>query len=208
MLFLSIYNRGEKVYNRRMNTLEKQVAMQAIADRIIEQNVTPELAQQAIQLVIGDGNLDADIVFIGEAPGKTEDELGLPFMGAAGKLLNEMLEANEMIRSDVYITNVVKYRPPKNRDPSKAEKAEFLPYLLEQIDVIQPKVIMTLGRHSLEHFLPGAVIGDVHGQIFDVTVGGRDLKLAPLYHPSAAMYNGKLRPTLFEDFSRVSLMLK
>lgn len=195
------------MYNKRVNTSEKQAAMQDIAARIVEQNVTPELANQPARLVIGDGNIDADIVFIGEAPGKKEDELGLPFMGAAGRLLNEMLEANDMVRSDVYITNVVKYRPPKNRDPSKAEKAEFLPYLLEQIDVIQPKVIMTLGRHSLEHFLPDAGIGDVHGQVFDVTVGGRELKLAPLYHPSAAMYNGKLRPVLFEDFERVARML-
>lgn len=179
-----------------------------IASEIISQNICPELAASATQLVMGDGNPQADIVFIGEAPGKKEDETGLPFMGAAGRFLNTMLEENGMQRSDVYITNIVKYRPPNNRDPKPTEKAEFLPYLLQQIDIIQPKVIITLGRHSMESFLPGAKIGEVHGIPHPIEVDGRKLLLIPLFHPAAALYNGSLRQTLIDDFATVSKLIK
>ena len=144
--------------------INKQVLLEQIKADIIEYNVCPNLAREATNLVMGDGNIDADIVIIGEAPGKNEDISGLPFMGAAGKFLNEMLDSVGIVRSDVFITNIVKYRPPKNRDPSKQEKAEFWPYLLRQLDVIQPKVVVTLGRHSMGYFLPQANIGEVHGQ--------------------------------------------
>jgi DNA polymerase len=147
----------------------KQQQLEQLKAEIIQNDVCPDLAAQATQLVMGDGNLDAEIVFIGEAPGKKEDESGLPFVGASGKFLNEMLAAAGLERRDVYITNVVKYRPPKNRDPSKAEKQAFLPYLLRQLEIIGPKVVITLGRHSMEYFLPGAIIGTVHGQPHQVT---------------------------------------
>lgn len=183
--------------------MSKQADMDALTADIIQNNITPELAAQAIQLVIGDGNLDADIVFIGEAPGKKEDEQGIPFIGAAGKFLNVMLEAADMTRSDVYITNIVKYRPPNNRDPSPAEKAAFWPYLVRQLLIIKPKVVITLGRHSMEYFLPGSIIGDVHGQPQQVKVGDINMMIIPLYHPAAALYNGSLRQTLIDDFIRV-----
>ena len=187
-----------------MSHNEKAHAMRALEEEIIAKNITPELAEQATRLVIGDGDLNAEIAIIGEAPGKKEDEQGLPFVGASGQFLNSMLESAGMEREDVYITNIVKYRPPNNRDPSKQEKAAFLPYLLRQLDIIQPKVVITLGRHSMEYFLPGAIIGDIHGQVQQVSIEGRDLQVAPLYHPAAALYNGSLRQTLVDDFLSVA----
>src|ERR1700733_14789664 len=134
--------------------MSKQIELEAIKKDILKDKVCPELAASATQLVFGDGNLDAEIVFIGEAPGKNEDEQGLPFVGAAGKFLNEMLAAAGLERRDVYITNIVKYRPPNNRDPLPEEKKAFWPYLLKQLQIIEPKVVITLGRHSMEYFLP------------------------------------------------------
>lgn len=182
---------------------KKQDQLNLLRADILAKNICPELAEQATQLVMGDGNLDADIVFIGEAPGKKEDESGLPFVGASGKFLNEMLAQAGLERGDVYITNVVKYRPPKNRDPKPAEKQAFMPYLLKQLEIIQPKVVITLGRHSMEYFLPGAKIGEVHGQPHTVQIDNDEFMIIPLYHPAAALYNGSLRATLIEDFLRV-----
>ncbi|RYF27732.1 MAG: uracil-DNA glycosylase [Chloroflexi bacterium] len=115
--------------------MNKKALMQQLADDITTKNICPDLAESATNLVVGDGNLDAEIVFIGEAPGKNEDEQGLPFVGAAGKFLNEMLAQAGMDRGDVYITNIVKYRPPDNRDPLPDEKKAFWPYLLKQLQV-------------------------------------------------------------------------
>ena len=187
---------------------EKAHAMRALEEEIIAKNITPELAEQAIQLVIGDGNLDADIVFIGEAPGKKEDEQGIPFIGAAGKFLNVMFEEAGMVRSDVYITNIVKYRPPNNRDPSPDEKAAFWPYLLRQLQIINPKVVITLGRHSMEYFLPGEKIGEVHGQPKRIAFGDHKIVIMPLFHPAAALYNGSLRQTLMDDFLKVPTVIE
>lgn len=149
---------------------------------------------------MGDGNLNAKIVFIGEAPGKKEDELGKPFVGASGTFLGEMLESIGLAREDVYITNIVKYRPPENRDPRPAEKLEMWPYLAEQLQVLAPQVIVTLGRHSMEFFLPGVRISDVHGQPQQVVLDGSDYVVIPLFHPAYALYNGKVRATLKQDF--------
>lgn len=156
---------------------------------------------------MGDGSFDAKIVFIGEAPGKKEDETCLPFVGAAGKFLNEMLGTIGLDRNDVYITNIVKYRPPDNRDPLPAEKEAFWPYLLKQLQIIKPKVIVTLGRHSMEYFLPGVKISDVHGQPQEVQLGDDKLVVLPLYHPAAALYNGGLRQTLLEDFKHLPKLI-
>lgn len=188
--------------------MNKQAEIDTLAARILENNVCPELAKTATQLVMGDGNPDADIVFIGEAPGKNEDEQGKPFVGAAGKFLNEMLAAAGMERSDVYITNIVKYRPPNNRDPLPEEKAAFLPYLLKQLEIIDPKAIVTLGRHSMEYFLPEARISQIHGHAARKKVVYHDKTehewlIVPLYHPAAALYNGSMRQTLIDDFVRV-----
>lgn len=142
----------------------KQVQLNQIKTDILANNVCPTLAESATNLVMGDGHPDADIVFIGEAPGKNEDEQGLPFVGAAGKFLNEMLASINLDRRDIYITNIVKYRPPNNRDPEPEEKRAFWPYLVRQLEVIKPKIVVTLGRHSMEYFLPGMKISQIHGQ--------------------------------------------
>lgn len=193
--------------------MTQQEQLDQLVSTIVEAKVCPELAQQATQLVMGDGNPNADIVFIGEAPGKNEDEQGLPFVGAAGKFLNEMLAAAGMDRSDVYITNIVKYRPPNNRDPSPEEKQAFWPYLARQLEIIDPKAIVTLGRHSMEFFLPDAHISQIHGHAVKKKVKYHDKKehewlIVPLYHPAAALYNGSLRQTLIDDFLNVPEMIK
>ncbi len=188
--------------------MSKQSQLDQIAADIREKNVCPDLANTATNLVMGDGNLDSDIVFIGEAPGKNEDLQGLPFVGAAGKFLNEMLAAAGMERKDVYITNIVKYRPPNNRDPLPGEKAAFLPYLLKQIEIIQPKIVITLGRHSMEYFLPGMKIGQIHGQPTRIQIGDQKMVIMPLFHPAAALYNGSLRQTLIDDFLKVPTVIE
>jgi DNA polymerase len=153
---------------------------------------------------MGDGSPNAEILFIGEAPGKNEDEQGLPFVGAAGKFLGEMLKSIGMERQDVYISNIVKYRPPDNRDPLPAEKEAFWPYLLRQIKVINPKLVVTLGRHSMEYFLPNCRISQVHGQ----PKRRGDLVIMPLFHPAAALYNSSMRETLLEDFAKIPKTLE
>ncbi len=183
--------------------MDNKTLLQQIADDIIDSNVCPELREGATQLVFADGNPNADIVFIGEAPGKNEDEQGLPFVGAAGKFLNEMLATIGLKREDVYITNIVKYRPPNNRDPEPKEKKAFWPYLVRQLDVIAPKLVVTLGRHSMEYFLPSQKISAIHGEPKRIQFGERKQVVMPLFHPAAALYNGGLRQTLLDDFSRI-----
>jgi uracil-DNA glycosylase family 4 len=184
-------------------TNKKQVLLEQIKADILKNNICPDLAREATNLVMGDGNIDADIVLIGEAPGKNEDEQGLPFVGAAGKFLNTMLDSAGISRSDVYITNIVKYRPPNNRDPEPDEKAAFWPYLVRQLDVIKPKVVVTLGRHSMEYFLPDRKISEIHGQPKRIPFGESKIVVVPLYHPAAALYNGGMRATLVEDFNKL-----
>jgi uracil-DNA glycosylase len=190
----------------------KQALLDQIAADIIQDNVCQDLAKQATQLVIGDGDPDADIVFIGEAPGKQEDEQGLPFVGASGKFLSEMLSTIHLTRSQVYITNIVKYRPPQNRDPLPEEKKAFLPFLIRQIDVIQPKLIVTLGRHSGMQFLPDLIISKDHGQPKRIALrmeqGSIKTVILPLYHPAAALYNGSQRQVLMDDFQLIPEILK
>jgi DNA polymerase len=191
--------------------MTKTVRLEQIKADILKQNICPNLAKTAKQLVFGHGNPDADIFFIGEAPGKKEDESGQPFVGAAGNFLNTMLASIHLERSDTYITNIVKYRPPDNRDPSSEEKAAFLPFLFAQLDVINPKVIITLGRHSTACFIPDQQISDIHGQPIrvNITVSGttRTWTILPLYHPAAALYNGGLRSTLLEDFQKIPSLI-
>lgn len=182
---------------------KKEALLEQIKADIIANNVCLDLAKQAKNLVMGDGNLDAEAVFIGEAPGKNEDEQGLPFVGAAGKFLNEMLENAGLTRSDVYITNIVKYRPPNNRDPLPEEKKAFWPYLTRQLSIIKPKVVITLGRHSMEYFLPGQKISLIHGQPKRIAFGNGKLVVMPLYHPAAALYNNSMKQTIIEDFMKL-----
>lgn len=178
----------------------KQEALDELKMKVELSSITPELKAGATQLVFGVGNPDADIVFIGEAPGQKEDEQGEPFVGAAGKFLNEMLAAAGLNRSDVYITNIVKYRPPGNRDPLPEEKRAFWPYLMRQLELIEPKVVITLGRHSGECFVPDIRISRDHGRARRVKYHGREFLVIPLYHPAAALYNGAMRQTLIDDF--------
>jgi len=188
--------------------MSKQDDLDQIRADILEQNICPDLAAQATNLVMGDGNVDTEIVFVGEAPGKNEDEQGLPFVGAAGKFLNEMLKSAGMKREDVYITNIVKYRPPNNRDPEPEEKETFWPFLLRQLEIIQPKIIATLGRHSMEYFLPGARISEIHGQPKRINLGEQTVVILPLFHPAAALYNGAMRETLIDDFAKLPNIIK
>jgi DNA polymerase len=188
--------------------LTKQQQLDQITADIREKNVCPDLVRTATNLVMGDGSVDADIVLIGEAPGKNEDLQGLPFVGAAGKFLNEMLATVNLERKDVYITNIVKYRPPNNRDPLPDEKKAFWPFLLRQLNVIEPKIIVTLGRHSMEYFLPGMKISQIHGEPKRIQFGERKLVIVPLFHPAAALYNGSLRQTLIDDFTRLPNIVK
>jgi uracil-DNA glycosylase family 4 len=181
----------------------KQARLDAIRDSILKDKVCAKLAAGATQLVFGEGNPNAELVFIGEAPGKNEDLQGLPFVGAAGKFLNEMLASIGLARKDIYITNIVKYRPPNNRDPLPEEKLAFLPYLRSQLEVIAPKVVITLGRHSMDSLLPGLQISKAHGQ--PKRYNGQ--VYLPLFHPAAALYNGGLRETLLQDFARIPRIL-
>jgi uracil-DNA glycosylase family 4 len=186
---------------------KKETLLEQIRADIIDNNVSPDLAKTAKNLVMGDGDINADIVFIGEAPGKKEDETGLPFIGAAGKFLDEMLITAGMKRSDVYITNIVKYRPPNNRDPLTEEKKAFWPYLMRQLDIIRPKIVVTLGRHSMEYFLPDNKISTIHGKPQRIAFGQNNIVIVPLYHPAAALYNGSLRATLIEDFMKLPTII-
>lgn len=193
----------------------KQQKLDAIKQQIVDNKIAPELAAQAQHIVFGEGSPNADVVFVGEAPGRFEDEQGRPFIGASGKFLDELLGSIGMKREEVYITSILKYRPPKNRDPFPAEKQAFLPYLQAQLEVIRPKVVATLGRHGLNCFLPDLQIGTVHGQpqrytLQSATGTGADplvLVILPLFHPAAALYNRSLHQTLLDDFSTIPRIL-
>ncbi len=192
--------------------MTKQQQLEQLKKLIETNQPCKELAGQATQLVFGSGNPDAAVVFIGEAPGKREDLTGKPFVGAAGKFLDEMLASVGLNRADIYITNIVKYRPPENRDPLPEEKEEFWPYLLKQIAIIQPKIVVTLGRHSGQAFLKSLRISADHGKPHRIAVNQdgkvESLLILPLYHPAAALYNGSLRATLLEDFQSVPQLIE
>jgi DNA polymerase len=197
-----------------MTTTATQTKLSGIAKAITDDNICPELAATATQLVFGDGNPAAEIVFVGEAPGKNEDIQGRPFVGAAGRFLDEMLESIGYTREDIYITNIVKYRPPNNRDPLPEEKKAFLPYLQAQLEVIKPKIVATLGRHSTNCFLPDLQISQVHGQPKRIKLQMKDnedvlsIVILPLFHPAAALYNGGMRQTLLDDFAQIPSIFK
>ena len=154
-----------------------------------------EICEQATNLVPGEGSATALVVIVGEAPGANEDAQGRPFVGRAGALLDELLVVAGLAREDVFITNVVKARPPGNRDPRADEVAHHLPFLEAQLQVIAPRLLVPLGRHALKRFAPDARIAEVHGRVLQ-----RDGRtLFPLYHPAAALHNQRLRPTLLDD---------
>lgn len=164
------------------------------------------LAVGRLTAVPGDGNPESDILFIGEGPGQKEDETGHPFVGAAGKFLDTMLASIGKTRAQVFVTNVVKCRPPQNRDPEPDEISTCTDlFLWKQIELIAPKLICTLGRHSMGLFFPPEFkISQVHGQPKRV----KNKVVLPLYHPAAALYNGGMRETLMYDFKKIPLVLK
>lgn len=163
------------------------------------------LKSAATRLVPGEGNPNADVVFVGEAPGAEEDKQGRPFVGAAGKFLNQLIEGIGWKREDVYIANLIKHRPPSNRDPLPVEIEAYTPWLDKQIDIIQPKLIVTLGRYSMAYFLgEGLSITKIHGQ--PKRKAGR--VVMPMYHPAAALYRGDLRPVLAADFKKIPKVLE
>lgn len=162
-----------------------------------------ELHRTATNAVPGDGDPNARVMFIGEAPGWHEDKQGKPFVGASGQFLNELIESAGLKRDDVFITNIVKHRPPGNRDPLPDEIAACAGYLERQIAAIDPDVIVTLGRHSLNRYFPGERISKIHGK--PKRVGTR--LVVPMYHPAAALHNGSLRSTIEDDFKRLPKFL-
>ncbi len=155
--------------------------------------------------VLGEGNEHAKIIFIGEAPGEQENRLGRPFVGPAGKFLDELLASIGLKREDVYISNVVKYRPPANRDPTDEEKAQCMPWLQLEIALIKPAVIVPLGRHALGHFFPKLSISVAHGKPQKLSDA---VTVFPIYHPAAALHNGNLRQSLLDDFKALDNFLQ
>jgi len=197
-----------------MTTEEKQKALERLNTEWGEKDLP--LKAVATQAVPGEGNPDTDIVFVGEGPGKAEDEQGRPFVGAAGKFLSELLASIGLSREDVYIANMIKHRPPNNRDPLPDELAAYSPWLDEQIAIIQPKLIVTLGRYSMAHFLgdPTSLklrgasalsISKIHGQ---PKRNKKGQVIMPMFHPAAALYRGDLRPVLMADFAKLPKVLK
>lgn len=159
-------------------------------------------------VVFGDGNPDAEIMFIGEAAGYHESVQRKPFVGQAGKLLDKVLEENGIKRAEVYISNIVKTRPPENRDPEPAEIEAFAPYLDQEIEIINPKMIVTLGRFSMGKFIPDVKISQVHGQARYVDWKGREILVIPMYHPAAALRAGAMMKMFKEDFQKIPGLLK
>lgn len=158
-----------------------------------------ELARTRTRTVPGAGPAAASIMFVGEGPGQREDEQGLPFVGAAGRFLDQLLVGAGLARSEVYITNIVKCRPPGNRDPEVEEIAACRPYLDRQIEIIDPALIVTLGRFSMQRWVADAQISRIHGQAREVD--GRTI--VPMYHPAAALRRGDLRPVMEADFAQL-----
>jgi uracil-DNA glycosylase len=166
--------------------------------------------ENSYHAVPGEGNPNAELMFIGEAPGAQEATSGRPFVGRAGQYLDSLLEENGLKRKEVFITNIVKDRPPGNRDPSKLEIQLYTPFLIQQIDIIQPKVIATLGRFSMDFMIQqyhlsgnGEKIGQLHGKLLSGQANFGKINVFPLYHPAAVFYNRKLEPFMQEDFHRL-----
>jgi len=195
--------------------MSKITELKNVESRILTELVCP-LKDAAKNLVFGKGNPDASILFIGEAPGAKEDEQGIPFVGAAGKELDKLLRSIGLTLEDVYIANILKYRPPENRDPSVDEIYRHTPYLVEQIKIISPKIICTLGNYSTKFVLAQfnipnmkkiSGITQLHGKVNPLNIDGMKFVVIPLYHPAAMLYNPNLRKVLGEDFLEMGRIL-
>ncbi len=187
---------------------ERREALKALLAQARSCTRCAELAATRKSVVFGAGNADADLMFVGEAPGASEDERGLPFVGRAGKLLGTLLEEIGLSREDVFICNTLKCRPPGNRDPQPQEIENCQEYLLAQVELIEPTVICTLGNFSTK-LLRGDPTGitRLHGQPEVIQLGARAVRLYPIYHPAAALYTPKMLETLREDFTRLPELL-
>jgi DNA polymerase len=180
----------------------------------VENCVKCRLWKQRKHAVPGDGNNDAEIMFVGEAPGRQEDLKGVPFVGAAGEFLNELLDKIGLSRREVYITNIVKCRPPKNRDPRSDEVYTCTSlYLTRQVKIIQPKFLVMLGRHSASYVLSRmgievSSITKIHGKVYEISPFGFPIITIPMFHPAAALYNIKYRDLLEEDFGVLKSVLE
>ena len=184
--------------------------LRKIKDEVLGLKESPLYAERiknGVFPVIGEGNHQAKIMFVGEAPGKNEAQTGRPFAGVAGKILDELLVSVGINRPDVYVTNIVKDRPPDNRDPLPEEIMIYGPFLDRQIDIIQPRVIATLGRFSMEYIIRKfglekelKTISEMHGTSVTAQASYGPVNIVPLYHPAASIYNQQLKETLFDDF--------
>ena len=189
---------------------ERNEALRKIKDEVVALKESPLYAERIknkVFPVIGEGSHFCKIMFVGEAPGATEAKTGRPFVGSAGKFLNELLAGIGIKREDVYITNIVKDRPPENRDPLPSEIEIYGPFLDRQIDIIRPKVIATLGRFSMNYIMQKfdldfdiEPISRAHGKSYETKAPYGSVTIIPQYHPAAALYNGSLRETLQKDF--------
>jgi uracil-DNA glycosylase family 4 len=190
-----------------MDTVERAAALRQYAEET-STCTRCALANGRTQVVFGSGSPDADLMFVGEAPGFHEDQQGVPFVGQAGKLLDKLLGGIGLTRADVFVANVLKCRPPGNRDPQPEEIAACEPHLFRQIELIQPQLVATLGNFATK-LLSGkpAGITRVHGYEQEVTLGARTVLLYPLYHPAAALYTPSMLKVLEEDFARIPTLL-
>lgn len=201
-----------------MSTLERQLEMLKLFDELVNLSTSP-LYEYRIENnyfpVIGEGNVDSPLFFVGETPGENEAKRGRPFCGASGYVLEDMLKIMDLTRKDVYITNIIKDRTPNNRDPSSEELDVYSPYLLKQIEIVQPHIIATLGRYSMgfimNHFNVKQThrsINNVHGMIFEGEASYGKIKIVPLYHPTTILYNPSLRSSLETDFRILKRLYK
>ena len=195
----------------------KALLLQAIHSDIVNLKKSPLYSfrtKNNYQVVSGEGSPHAKIVFIGEAPGKNEALTGKPFCGASGRVLNELLASIEIDRDKVFITSIVKDRPPDNRDPSPKEIALYTPFLIRQLEVIKPKVIVTLGRHAMNLIMKNfssetdlQPISEAHGKPVTTKVTWGKVSILPLYHPAVALYNGSTKTILLKDFQKLKKLI-
>lgn len=184
----------------------KKKELVKLRDRMEKDKKLP-LRSGATNLVFGQGNSNTQVMFIGEGPGYWEDQKSLPFVGNAGALLNQLLHSIELPREEVFITNVVHHRPPSNRDPLPEELQSYGKYLDKMIEIINPEVIVTLGRFSMAKFLSGVTITNVHGKPRKVAWKGKEIMVVPMYHPAAGLRNGEIKRRLFDDFKLITEVL-